>query len=42
MSKGRKIGRNSKNGRFMSVKAATARKSTATVETITSKPKKGK
>ena len=42
MSKGTKIGRNAKTGHFMSVKAATARKSTATVETIRRKPKKGK
>ncbi len=42
MSRGRKIGRNAKTARFTSVKAATARKSTATVETITRRPKKGK
>ncbi|WP_302479757.1 hypothetical protein [Roseicella sp. DB1501] len=35
------IGRSAKSGRFMTVKAATARKATATVETIR-KPKKGK
>ena len=41
MSKESKRGSDSKNGRFITVKAATARKATATVETIR-KPKKGK
>ena len=35
-----KIGRDAKNGRFIPVKEAERRKSTATVETIKRKPKK--
>ncbi len=42
MPKSWKIGRDARTGRFKSVKAATARKSTSTVETITRKPKRGK
>jgi hypothetical protein len=45
MAKGRKIGRDARNGQFIPVRVARQRPSTTVVETIkksTTKPRKGK
>lgn len=38
----KKIGRDARNGQFITVKEAQTRKATAVVETIKTTPKKGK